>query len=244
MRALLLVLLLWPGLAAAGAWPRPAGEVYLSTGQEFGPDGWSGLYAEVGGPRALTFGLDAGGHVASGLQAYRTGLTAAPEVDGRLTAFVRIPLRPAVLAERYPSWVAALEFGLGADWETGSDADGATLDLAPRGRVGLSVGRGFSTRWGDGWVNVDARVEPGGAATRAGLGVVTGIRPRERLTVEMGLFAEREGDASTVTLAPTVQYAVPRLGDVRLGVSVGTGGDARLRLGLSRTFQLRPRGGG
>lgn len=231
MRVLLLILALWPGLAAAGAWPRAAGEVYVSTSQEAGPDGWTGLYVEYGGPRNLTFGLDVGGHLASGLNAYRQGLTASPEVDGRAIAFVRVPLAPEALSARFPGWVAAAEFGLGADFETEPE-----LEILPRARVGLSIGRPLSTRWGDGWTNLDLRVEVGGAAMRYGLGVVAGLRPRERLTVEMGVFAEAEEDEATVTFAPTVQYAVPRIGEVRLGMSVGLDGDARLRIGVARTF--------
>lgn len=231
MRVLLVLLILWPGLAVAGAWPRAAGEVYLSTGQEIGPDGWSGLYAEVGGPRNLTFGLDVGGHVASGLNAYRLGLTASPEVDGRVIAFVRVPVAPEALKARLPAWVAAVEVGLGADFEAEPE-----LELLPRVRFGLSVGRPLSTRFGDGWMNVDMRVELGGAVTRYGIAVVAGARPRERLTLETGLFAEAEAGEATVTFAPTVQYAMPRIGDVRLGVSVGLNGEARLRLGVARTF--------
>ena len=109
MRALALALwaALWPGLAAAGAWPRAPGEVYVATGQEAGEDGWTSLYAEYGGPWGLTYGLDVGGHVASGLNAYRQGLAASPEVDGRVMAFVRVPIAPDALAARLPAWVAS-----------------------------------------------------------------------------------------------------------------------------------------
>ena len=230
VRTLLVLLLLWPGLAAAGAWPRAPGEVYVSSGQEFGEDGWTGLYAELGGPRSLTFGLDVGGHVAAGLNAYRTGQSALPDVDGRAIAFVRAPLTLAPVRARWPNWVVAVELGVGADFDV---EDELTLD--PRVRLGLSVGRPLKTPLGDGWTNIDARIELGGETPRLGLLAVIGARPRERLTLEMGLFVEHEAE-TFVTLAPTVQYAVPRIGDVRLGVSVGTDGEARLRIGVARTF--------
>lgn len=230
MRWLLAILMLWPGLAAAGAWPRAAGEIYVTSGQESGPDGWTGLYAELGGPRNLTFGLDIGGHMAAGLNAYRQGFSALPDIDGRAVVFVRFPLTVAPIGDRFPAWLVAAEIGAGADFDMGD-----SLELDPRLRLGLSVGRPLETPLGEGWTNVEARVELGGETTRFGAGAVLGVRPRARLTLEMGLFVETETE-TTMTFAPTVQYAVPRIGDVRLGVSLGLDGEARLRVGLARTF--------
>lgn len=230
MRVLLLILLLWPDLAVAGAWPRAPGEYYVSTGQEVGADGWSGVYAERGGPGKLTFGLDAGGHMVGGIMAFQRGETAMPDVDGRAFVFVRMPLAPAALKTRLPEWVFAGEVGLGADF----DIDGE-LELTPRLRLGLSAGRPLETPLGNGWTNLDLRMELGGDNVRYGLGAVVGVRPRERLTLEIGLFAEMEQDL-TVTFIPTVQYAVPWIGDVRLGVSIDLEGEARLNVGIARTF--------
>lgn len=230
MRWLVAILLIWPGFAAAGAWPRAPGEIYVTTGQESGPDGWTGLYAEMGGPRNLTFGIDVGGHMVAGLNAYRQGLSASPDVDGRAIVFVRLPLNLAPVRDRFPDWLVAAEIGFGADFDMED-----SLELDPRVRLGLAIGRPLKTPLGDGWTNVEVRVELGGEGTRYGLGAVVGARPRERLTLEMGLFIETE-DKTTVTFAPTVQYAVPRIGDVRLGVSVGIDGDVRLRVGVARTF--------
>lgn len=230
MRAFLLFLLLWPGFAIAGAWPRTPGEIYVFTGQGIGEDSWSGLYVERGGPGNLTLGLDVGGHMAAGLMAYRRGETTVPEVDGRVMAFLRVPLAIDAVASGFPDWVAAIEFGLGADF----DLDGE-LDLEPRARLGLSVGRGFGTRFGDGWLSVDIRTEPGRNAVRYGLGAVAGLKPTKRITVEMGLFAEMAEDLD-VTFAPTVQYAIPWIGDARLGVAIDRDGTALLQIGLARTF--------
>lgn len=230
MRALVLLMLLFPGSAAAGAWPRTSGEIYVFSGQSFGPDGWTGLYVERGGPGKLTFGLDIGGHMAAGLMAYRQGESLTPDVDGRAMIFVRIPLAYGPLSARFPDWVAAADLGLGADF----DLD-AELDLEPRYRVGVSVGRGLGTRFGDGWISLDLRAELGGDAVRYGMGAVAGLKPTKRITVEMGIFGEFDDELS-VTFAPTIQYSVPWIGDVRLGAGFDLDGNARLQLGLARTF--------
>ncbi len=210
MRALVILILLWPGSALAGAWPRTPGEIYLSTGQELGEEGWTGLYAERGGPGRLTFGLDVGGHMATGLGAFARGEATVPDVDGRAIAFVRVPLSIPAIRERFPNVVVAAEFGLGADFDVIEESevredDGVldVVDFVPRARIGLSVGRPLSTPLGDGWVNVDARVEPGGEAMRYGFGLVAGVRPRERLTVEMGVFVEIEEETYLTSRRPS-----------------------------------------
>ncbi|MEM7490712.1 MAG: hypothetical protein AAF390_16470 [Pseudomonadota bacterium] len=229
MRLPLLILLAsLPGAVIAGAWPRTQGETYVLVSHDGGEDGWTGLYLEHGGPRDLTFGLDVGGHVAGGVAALRRGDVADMAADGRAIAFVRLPL-PYGRAPDGP-WRMALELGAGADF----DVDSADREAEARGRLGLSVGRGFESPWGGGWLNVDLRVEPGGDETRFGLAAVTGLRPMDRLTVSMGVFAEREDD-DAVTLAPTLGYEVPYLGEVQVGGRFSEG-EERVVVGIARTF--------
>ncbi|MEM7643451.1 MAG: hypothetical protein AAF366_13105 [Pseudomonadota bacterium] len=227
MRALLVSLLLIPGLVQAGAWPRAAGEIYLSLSQEVDLDGWTGIYAEYGAPRDLTFGIDIGGHVARGGGALFIGDDEEEDAtDGRAIAFLRVPLR--VGTTRLPQWKFAAEVGLGADWDD-DDTDG-------RLRLGLSVGRPLTTPLGHGWTNLDAKVEVSDTETaRFGAGIVTGFRVTTRQTVELGLFAERE-DTTSAAFLPTYQIGVPRLGDLRFGATIRFDGPTDLRIGFARTF--------
>ncbi|UWQ18454.1 hypothetical protein [Jannaschia sp. M317] len=227
MRILVLLLLLSLP-AQGGPWPRAQGQAYVFIGHEDGMDGWTSLYAEYGGPRNLTFGLDLGGH---GMRALKT----LPDpVDGRLRAFVRAPLLSGTqIREGRPRWLTpwllAVEVGVGLDL-----AD--TGDTTPTWSLGTSVGRGFQTRWGDGWTTVDLRLTEGGLKGRRINGqAVMGIKPTDRLTLEMGLFAEQEQTLS-LTLAPTLQYEIGDYGGLRLGLSVTRDGDRIGRIGWARDF--------
>ncbi|MEM7710140.1 MAG: hypothetical protein AAF264_05200 [Pseudomonadota bacterium] len=228
MRCLALLLLLLPSAAVAGAWPRAQGELYIFVSHDGFEDGWTGVFAEYGGPRNLTFGIDVGGQVVGGVAAFRRGDLEDMDLDGRAIAFVRLPLP---LGRDPPGpWHAALELGAGADF----DVEGASRGAEPRGRLGLSIGRGLDTPWGGGWINLDTRIEPSRDGTRFGLGAVAGLRPLKRLTVSVGLFAEYE-DETFVTFGPTLAYDVPILGEVQVGARFSEG-ERRLVVGIARTF--------
>ena len=228
MRPLLLLLLLC-GPVAAGPWPQAEGRTYGFAGYEDGDEPYSSVYVERGLPHGLTLGLDAGGKL--------NGLLASdpdPEAEGRLRAFLRLPVlsSEAERAERpgwLAPWLAAVELGLGPDLER----DG---DTPLRASVGLTVGRGLQTRLGDGWTTFDLRLTAGGGgACRLNAASVLGIKPTERLALEMGLFAEREDDTSWA-VAPTAQYELGGTGAARFGVSLKDGGETVLRLGWARAF--------
>ncbi|UWQ21808.1 hypothetical protein [Jannaschia sp. W003] len=215
MRILLLALFtLLPAPANPGPWPRAEGEIYALGFVQGGSDPWARLYAEVGGPRRLTFGLDLGGHLQG------------PEAERRVRAFLRVPL------DVLPApWRAAVETGFGQDMPRSARP-------VARASLGVSAGRGFETAMGGGWTAFALRAEAaadGTAPTRLTASAVAGIRPAEGWTVELGAFAESEGDDTSVTLAPTVQRAMGGIGDLRLGVALSEDG-AALRLGLAREF--------
>ena len=231
MRLLLLltILLVTGPPLLAGPWPRPRGESYVFAGHEGGMDGWTSFYAETGLPRDLTLGVDAGGH-ATGLM---TGDPDRP-VDGRLRVFVRMPVlsapdRRAGRPGWLEPWLAAVEIGIGPDFEE----DGAT---PLRWGAGLTVGRPLETRFGPGWTTLDLRATLGGSRpARFNAGYVVGVKPTDRLTLELGLFAEVE-DATYWAVAPTMQYELGELGGARLGISLKDEGETLLRLGWARSF--------
>ncbi|WP_298437014.1 hypothetical protein [uncultured Jannaschia sp.] len=221
---------LLPEFALAGPWPRDRGQVYALVGHQGGHNGWSGLYLEYGGPRRLTFGLEIGGHLGGsstpGVPGFSDRLT-----DGRIRAFVRapVPLAGQGGTGLFAPWLAAVELSLGRDLRD----DGRKVE---RLGLGASIGRDISTRYGDGWMAFDLLVSGGsGVETRMNYGAVAGIRPTDRITVELGLFGESDGDAN-VQLAPTIQYDFGRIGQARLGLSFDPDKDTALVLGWSRTF--------
>ncbi len=233
MRPLALLLALLPTSAEAGPWPQEEGRIYVLVSHQGEGDGWTGLYAEYGGPFGLTFGLDTGGRVVGLAELSRTGFTDR-QTDGRVRSFVRIPVplpgEPGDGTLLAP-WLAAVELSLGRDFEE----DGTTID---RYGVGATVGRGFSTRYGDGWTTLDLHAAFASEAdTRTGLGFVAGIKPLPRLAVELGIYAERDGeDDPAYQIGPTVQYGFGRLGEGRLGMAYTSDGDTAVTLGWSRAF--------
>jgi hypothetical protein len=128
-----------PGMAQAGAWPREKGQVFVSVEQAFDwrpafdgsteRSGYASAYAEYGLTPRLTLGAKAGMAVD---RSYHEAL-----------AFARLPLLGTDGANRF-----AADAGAGARWL----ADGT---VEPVLRSGLAWGRGYSSRWGDGWIGVE-----------------------------------------------------------------------------------------
>ncbi len=221
--------LLLPSLAVAGPWPREQGGVYALASHQGGRDGWSGLYVEYGGPRRLTFGLDLGGHVVGLGEARLAGFTDR-DVDGRIRSFVRIPVPLPGGAGRLAPWLAAVELGMGRDFEE----DGRYRD---RLGLGASVGRGFSTAIGDGWMTLDLGVSAAsGGDVRVSAGGLIGVKPTARLAVELGVFAERDDGGLDYQIGPTLQYGFGRLGEGRLGVAYRSEDEVAVTLGWSIAF--------
>jgi len=153
--------------AHAGAWLRDPDSGFLSvsaTMRHLG-DFWqseNGLYGEYGLAPRLTLGVD---------------INEKPGIAGHVLLFARVPVGPADRRTK-----VAVELGLGAHHWQGQW--GAMI------KPGVSVGRGFTNRWGDGWFNVDAALEfrhpnPDPAfKLDAALGLFSGRRIRPLLQFE------------------------------------------------------------
>lgn len=123
--------------AMAGAWLREHKDVFLSFGTTIRgnmymlPEYETKLYAEYGLLPRLTLGLD---------------LNDIREKSAHALAFARLPLGPADRKSRY-----AVELGFGKhryqeQW-------------APMYKLALAFGRGFESRWGNGWIGAELAYE-------------------------------------------------------------------------------------
>ena len=228
---LALSLMLLPSLAAGGPWMRERGDVFLFLSHYGSSDGWTGFYGEYGGPFGWTYGIDLGGHVVGLPQLMQTGI-ADEDVDGRIRSFVRLPL-PLPRGDAAPAWLdpwlAAVEFSIGKDIED----DGTQID---RLGVGGTIGRGFQTRLGDGWTTFDLGLSfAGNDETRTTYAAVVGLKPVDRLAVELGAFAEQTDEVS-YQVGPTVQYGFGRIGAARIGLAYRSEGDLQGSVGWALDF--------
>ena len=214
-----LVLALWlvPGAASAGAWLREEGSTYLSFSFEAPQEGngWSALYAERGVRPRLTLGLDAG--------------RAAGRGDGQALVFARRPIGSTQGPSR-----RAVELGVGTRLDEG-------MGLRPAARLGLLWGRGFATRWGDGWAAVDSSVTGvwGDPDLTLKLDVTVGVRPGENSMTTLQVFWSRTGrDEAALRVVPS--YARRLRGETfgQLGLVLGAGAAPELgiKIGLFREF--------
>lgn len=122
--------------AHAGAWLRELDTAFLSVGATIRHHGdlWrteNSLYAEYGLRQRLTLGMD---------------INETAGLSGHVLVFARVPVGPV---QRHTKM--ALELGVG-----GHHRQGQWQSML---KSSISVGRGFESRWGAGWFNVDAAVE-------------------------------------------------------------------------------------
>lgn len=148
MRAILifLALLVSAAEAAAGAWPRQKGETFLSFSQELTTGertllgmsqdirSYTAVYGEHGLTDRLTLGID---------------LATGAGEDDRLAA--------GLVFARLPVWspqahLVAVELGFGTVY---TESEGQQTRLRP----GVAWGRGFASRWGDGWLGLESSLE-------------------------------------------------------------------------------------
>ena len=219
--ALLGALIALPAPAAAGAWLKEKGGKYLAFSLDGGSaDIWTGVYAEWGIAETMTVGLAAGRNRDSD-RALLFTRRAVPERIG------------AVLTDRIGGRLA---------YELG----GGVVDGDPAASVTLSWGRAISTRWGDGWANVDVTgiavhrpvleaeaYDPYAYVIERKLDAVIGLRRTPRSTWQLAAFAWSDGEDSSLAIVPS--YARDfGLAELRIGLRLGT--ETGLSFGLSRSF--------
>lgn len=212
----LIVTLLMPAHACAGAWMRDVGTTFLSFGttvQETGQlDG--SIYAEHGVRPKLTLGLKIDAEMTNGQMG-----------DGTAIVFLRKPIATDTRAFKL-----AYEFGLGSTF-----GDQTT----PLLRGGLSFGRGITVWEKSGWAAMDAAVEwdvETNVATYKLDGTI-GLNLSDRFQIMMQVFLSQSDSDSATTLAPSLVWRPKVDGPARyqLGVESASGVIA-LKLGLWRTF--------
>lgn len=213
----LAALLALPTPAAAGAWLKERGAKYFAFSVDgASPDVWTGVYGEWGLTESTTIGLAAGRNRGS----------------DRVLVFTRraVPERIATpLTDRIGGRLA---------YEVG----GGQVDGAPAGSASLSWGRPLSTRWGDGWANVDLTaivvsapeaLDPYAYEVERKVDAVIGIRRGENATWQIAAFGWSDGADSTLAIVPSYARDLG-LAEVRVGVRLGS--ETGLSFGLSRGF--------
>jgi hypothetical protein len=201
--------------AAAGAWPRPKGETFVSiaTRQTTGArtliaavqdiHSYNSIYLEHGLTDRLTVGLDAG-----------QGRGPDEEVNAVLV-FARLP----VWSPGEHKVAADLGFGLLED-----GVDGTQTRIRP----GLSWGRGFESRWGGGWLGIESSFEyrspSGDTAFKADF--TAGLKPSDRwmwiMQVQTGVYPDSDPIAR---LAPSVVRKLGARSHLQVGGLAPLAGD-------------------
>ncbi|EYD72204.1 hypothetical protein [Limimaricola hongkongensis] len=211
-RAFVPVMLLsaWAGLAGgaaqAGAWPREAGETFLSFGGIVALSEEDGalsridptIYLEYGLTERLTLGLD--------------GYAADDGGSGNLFGWARLPLATGANGD-----VAAISAGAGAVLVDEDDTEAAA-------RLGLHWGRGIE----EGWLSIDAQalLALSSLSHEAKIDATWGqsLSPRWTGMLQGQVGYGLDGDAYAKLGASAVLHVAPDL-DLRIGLSRAITGD-------------------
>jgi hypothetical protein len=218
-----LLIWIWAGAAFGGAWPRDKGQVFFAISAD---QTRTKIYAEYGLGRDWTLGAEA----TQGEKGRPPGLS----------VFLMHPVWRG-------SGGAILSAGVGGAYrETYAAGAYAHLEGTPEiaASVRLSWGKGYGSRWGEGWYALDAQVEKVMSEDWALRGLTykldatIGLKPFERVMV----MVQAQGWASAsgervLRLEPSAAWA---LGKVQLvaAPSIGVIGaaDPRFKLALWLTF--------
>ena len=235
MRVLLTVLamILLPGWALAGPWPRAEGAVFLSLAAERDPKGnsYTSLYGEYGWSARRTLGLELG-HTNVG--------------EASALIWLQQSLARDEGVNRY-----SISSGVGV-----IERDGEYL---PLGIIGASWGRGIERLPGGGWLAVDARVKVTGktqtVAYRQGMSIVEyGYLTPEttsKLDVTLGFkpwdgtmfinqlrMEDRKDEGLAAKLATSLVYDIKGAAKVEAGViaPLRGSGEGAIRIGTWLEF--------
>ncbi|MBP7003671.1 hypothetical protein [Amaricoccus sp.] len=187
--ALAAVLLVLAGPAAAGAWPRAPGEVFLSFRGEVetsdgGPQTNASVYGEYGLTRRITL-------------IAQFDNADDPWTPRRFGTGVQFALSGPDAVNRY-----AIGFGV----STPPDVMGAMTST--RGELSLSWGRGFDSRWGGGWATATARLIYGRDTSRpiTDLYGLVGLRPAEGRMAMLSASRYADDDGTYWKISPSLGY--------------------------------------
>jgi hypothetical protein len=181
-----------PGDALAGAWPREPGKFFLSLRTEIenteqGNSRSRSIYGEYG----LTPRFTLGG------QFSQSNLV---ETRPRALVFGRFAIGNLKAADRFA-------IGLGASVATDSE-DALDALYTARAETALYYGRGFGSRFGDGWLALSARlmVEYDNVNLITDFGALIGLRPYDGWMTMLSLSSYSDEDGTYRKLSPSVGY--------------------------------------
>lgn len=224
MRRILVSLMLaaLAGPVSAGAWPREKGTAFVSishaasTGTQtlltpfMTISNYTGLYAEYGLTERLTLGLEA-------------GFGSSPE-DEEADAY---DVEAGSVFLRHPLWSddsghrTAIQLGFGRISETSREDQ---IRIIPA----LAWGYGFESRWGGGWMGIEASADirrPSGEVVWKA-DATLGLKPTDSwmgiLQVQTGLYPEAD---PLIRIAPSVVRKLGTRLNLQLGAFAGIEGD-------------------
>ncbi len=228
--AMILMLLLWPSLSVAGAWPREKGGVFLSFStttrpsaqthatqiDELAHSAENSLYAEYGLTPRITLGFD--------------GMMTDSTSYGQALIFARVALGDQAARNRY-----AASFGVGQFIDTVIDTDHLEAEHTTLTRLGLHYGRGLAR----GWIGADAYATQKSDGTSLKLDATWGLKPWDRwmFIAQVQAGQPAEGD-SYANFAPSVVWKMTDRVSLEVGLvqPLQGEGEPALKLGSWTEF--------
>ncbi len=205
IRAILLLTMI-SSMAHAGAWLREPGDIFIAPSYTVerirgrsGETSYAGLFAEWGMTETVTLGLDFGQPSGGG------------EPAGVL--FARLPLIETTQGIR-----SAFEIGIGL-----RDGPGNTEAFL---RPGISLGYGFSSPIGNGWLALDVSTEIDDKASfdRFKADLTLGLSPSKQYKLMLQWHHENIAGIEQNTVVPSLAWRTSESQFLVLGLQAGRGG--------------------